>query len=150
MARKHWRRRYYRLLIEPRAQLKLFAPFFIFMLAWTAVIMTLAWVFHGMIGQLSAPAQSLTPDQIAKLQILNKRMFQVFMWGSGSSIALSFFFWLGFSHNVFGPIVQIHRQIKRLASGDPGHNIQLRTNDEFKHVAHSLNELTEKLKSKAS
>jgi len=150
MAGKQWRRRYWRLLIEPRAQFKLFAPFFGFMLAWTAVIMTLAWVFHGMIDQLSAPAATLTPDQIAKLQVLNKRMFQVVMWGSGSAIGVSFLFWLGFSHSVFGPMVQIHRQIKRLAAGDPGHIVQLRPHDEFKKVATSLNDLTEKLKSKAS
>jgi hypothetical protein len=148
MSESRWRRRYHRILIRPRAQLKLFAPFFLFMLVWTAVVMLSAWVFHGMIDQLSGPAQSLSTEQIAKLQILNHRMYQILMWGSGSAIVLSFGFWLAYSHSVFGPMVQIHRQIRLLSKGQASQKIQLRPHDEFHNVAESLNELTEKLKTK--
>jgi hypothetical protein len=116
MTKTPWRRRYHRIFIQPRAQLRLFAPFFVFMLAWTAVVVIIAWAFHGMLEQVSGPEQSLTADQIAKLQILNRKMFQVVMYGSLTAIVSSFLFWLKFSHNVFGPIVQIHRQIDKLKS----------------------------------
>lgn len=145
-----WRRRYYRLLIHPRAQLKLFAPFFVFMLAWTAIFMVMGWVLHGMIDELTGPAATLTEDQIHKLQLLNTRLFKVFMIGAASSVAMAFGFWMGFSHSVFGPMIQIHRQIKRLASGQPGAEIKLRPKDEFQMVARDLNALTEALKNKAS
>jgi nitrate/nitrite-specific signal transduction histidine kinase len=149
MSEKNWRRRYYRIFIQPRAQFKLFAPFFVFMASWTAVILLVSYVFKGMLDQVSGPAQSLSADQITKLQVLSHVMFKTVVWGSFAAVALSFLFWLSFSHSVFGPIVQIHRQIKRLKNGELDKKIHLRAHDEFHNVADSLNELTDELKSRA-
>src|SRR4051812_709343 len=138
-----WRRRYYRLLVQPLAQFRLFAPFFVFMVAWTAVLMLTAWVYKGMVDKISGPAQSLTPYDVQNLQALNKTMFQIFMWGGSVSIMACFGFYLVFSHKVFGPIVQIHRHIKMLTEGNTDGVVKLRANDEFEHLAEAVNELTE-------
>lgn len=142
------RRRVYRVFVRPGAQFKLFAPFLVFMLAWTTILLLVAWTFHGMLDHLSAPAASLTANEIANLQRLNRNLLQIVLWGSLAAIVFSFGFWLSFSHHVFGPMVQIHRQIKRLKDGEVVEPIRLRRRDEFQNVAESLNELTDRLQGK--
>jgi methyl-accepting chemotaxis protein len=118
--------------------------------AWTAILVAVAWVFHDMLDRMGGPAHAFTAGEILKLQTLNRNMYHIVLWGSLASIVLSFAFWLSLSHSVFGPMVQIHRHIKKLKDGELDQQIRLRSNDEFHNVAESLNELTDKLKASGS
>ena len=54
------------------------------------------------------------------------------------------------SHRIAGALFNIERSIKKISDGDLTCNIHLRTTDELKHMADSVNKMTESLRSDIS
>jgi len=60
----------------------------------------------------------------------------------------TFFVVMYLSHRIAGPLFNIERSIKDIASGDLSGKIHLRAADEIQRLASSLNDMTDSLKSK--
>ena len=60
----------------------------------------------------------------------------------------TFFVVMYLSHRIAGPLFNIERSIKDIASGDLSGKINLRATDEIQRLAGSLNDMTDNLKSK--
>jgi methyl-accepting chemotaxis protein len=58
-------------------------------------------------------------------------------------LGLAIGLWL--THRIFGPVIQISQHISKLIAGDYNSRIHLRSGDELKDLAASLNVLAEKL-----
>ena len=138
------RRKVKGILVDSRAQLRLFIAFFVLLVLNSA---TLVLTYLASI-QFANPSDANSPNQLVLYEAVNlvsEHALTVGLWGFVLSATLTLLFWLMLSHRIFGPMVPILRQIDRLANGDYEARINLRRFDEFKDVAQRLNVLAEKL-----
>lgn len=99
-------------------------------------------------------------DAFLKMGVLQPESYQAlrssFAWSLGYvglDLVLIFFAIIAFgawiSHGIYGPMIPIRRQVRKLIEGHYEGEIKLRKDDSFHDLAKDLNELTEALRNRA-
>lgn len=133
-------------LINPQAQLRLFAPFLVLFALQCGFVIYAYLKVSSLVEDLIA-VESMNVAQAMGLSGDLMIAGGIAMTASG---ILSFLFWIITSHRIFGPIVAIRRFIRGLEEGHFSQTLRLRKNDELKDVAEDLNSLAQTLNGKGS
>jgi hypothetical protein len=141
------RRKLANIVIDSRAQLRLFVPFGL-MLITSIVIMVLMYRQVGVMlnETLSAHDDTVALQTAAALTELSGRIFHIAGVGVVSMGMICLVTWLMYSHRIFGPVVPMRRHVANLRSGNFETEIKLRKFDEFKPLADDLNGLAAQLR----
>ncbi|MBD3296183.1 MAG: HAMP domain-containing protein [Candidatus Omnitrophica bacterium] len=136
---KHKRRQY---LISRRFQIKYISLILLFMFG-TAVITgymvyVTTWVMFG--EKLAA----VYPQGLLLEVVKNVNMVLLLRLIFLSPLVI--LVGLILSHRIAGPIYRIREQLKKIRSGDHGHDIKLREKDELKDLADEVNDLSRDLR----
>lgn len=126
--------------IDPKAQLRFARPFLVLMVVSFLVINTSYYQIYRLRLAIN---ESSNLEYLAAINGLLSQMIWVSSLGMILLGLLSLLFWIIYSHRVFGPVVQLRRQIENIRNGDFSYRIQLRKTDELKDVADDLNALAE-------
>ena len=140
------RRKMLNFLLAPKPQFQMAAVIFgVGFVSISLLFGLMLYRVHDLIGSLAEmstnPAETLAATSWTGsiLLITYLSLLVAFLF---SAILLS----LAITHRYHGPMVPIHRHIKRLIEGNYEEKVYLRKNDQFKEVADDLNVLTDRLK----
>lgn len=131
--------------VDPKAQLRFAVPFVILFFV---SLGTINLIFWQVFSQRTSMASSAPPEALA---FLNNVMGQAVIWSSLGMVLIglvSLILWMIYSHRIFGPVLQIRRQVDSMKSGNFDFKIVLRRRDEFQELAEELNALAQQLKAK--
>ena len=131
------------LLINPRVQLRLYAPFLV-MIALFTVVVDVVIMYSS--SQLHRTVVHAAPELAPQISTVFFKV--VILSGAGLIVVgvVGFFLALSQTHRVVGPMVPISRQLRKLRDGIYEGEIKLRKNDEFKDIAADINALTQRLR----
>jgi signal transduction histidine kinase len=131
------------LLINPRIQLRLYAPFLVMIALFTLVIDLLILYSSS---QLNQTVLQSAPELAPQVSAIFFRV--VIISGVGLVVigVIGFLLALTQTHRVVGPLVPISRQLRKLAEGNYEGEIHLRKKDELKEIAADINSVTKRLR----
>lgn len=139
------RRRIQNALVNPKSQLSLAIPFLLVVMYASALV---AFVFFQFSNAINLNIAGMSAETLELLSQAQERLFLQMSLGIILLFIATIVYWAFVSHRIFGPFVQIEKQVDNFLAGRYSDKIQLRQHDEFKGLATKLNELGTQLERK--
>ena len=132
-------------IVDSKAQLRMLAPYIIFLVFTIFAILILNYLLLRLVGT------SIAVEDQRAMSVFNQVAIRVQLW-SGFVMLLSgllaFALWIIYSHRVQGASYAINQQLKKMLNQNFDSKIQLRSRDELADIAESVNKLTDQLREK--
>lgn len=130
-------------LVEPYRQVKLGLIFLVLNLLFSVIVLSVfGYYVYDMYTAMSASFNFVAEQQAV---IQQKLAFPVIVFGLllAVFVALSLMVSIHYTHQIYGPLVSIHRYLDGLLEGKPVEPLHLRESDQLQDLANKLNTVGE-------
>lgn len=129
------------LLVEPYKQVKLGLMFLLVNLVFSVLIVTVFGYFLWDIYRTISTYFHLTEQE--SILTMGKFAWPAIIGGSliGLFVLTTLLVSIRYTHEIYGPLVSIHRFLDDVLEGRKPHNLQLRESDQLKDLATKLNKV---------
>ena len=132
-------------LVDSQAQFRLAFSFLILCMCSVGLIV---YLFFSTSNLMAQQIDFSNTQMIALITQIKTKILVICTLGVLFLGTLCGLLWAMASHRIFGPMVQIHKQLDNFLSGDYQSKIKLRSHDEFHALAEKLNQIGDILQSK--
>ncbi|MCY4443293.1 MAG: hypothetical protein OXC44_00620 [Proteobacteria bacterium] len=145
---------FWSMLIEPYKQVKLSLMILGLNVVFAVIISAVIFYFVDDIFQINmgylAPADDLTSDQ--KQVIYGKYLGPIFICLGlvAAFLCITFVIIIRYTHQIYGPLVSIHKYLDDMLEGKAGPVLQVRSSDQLVSLSHKLTKLSRSMTDDAS
>lgn len=134
------------IIIEPGSQLRLLAPFLMYLIVTIGLIVAITYRFKVSLDDVALLLPTENTQAVQKLDELGAQLFAICVGGVVISGLMCLASWTIVSHRIYGPMIQVKRRIEALRDGDYDSEFTIRKYDEFQDVSKALDHLAKVLK----